>query len=63
MRELTRTEEILWNMLISFSAQSLKGKVPEEQIAEIVERAANEIKGKIPVYREENVAEKLKEWK
>ena len=55
---MTRTEEILWRMLISYSAQSLKGKVSEEQLGEIVKRAAAEIKD-IP--NPADLADKLKE--
>ena len=59
MRELTRTEEILYHLLMSYRAQSETGQLTDKQVMHLVERAANEIKAKIPIYRPEELAEKL----
>lgn len=56
---MTRTEEILYHLLMSFRAQSETGPLTDKQIMHIVERAAAEIKD-IPVYKPGELKEKLK---
>ena len=63
LRELTRTEEIIYHALLAMEAQENKlgRNLTDVEFLTIVERAAGEIKGKIHVYREEELVKKLEE--
>ena len=61
MRELTRTEDIIYQALLTAAAEEhYSGRyLTEAEFLTIVERAANEIK--IPVSRPEELAKKIEE--
>ena len=56
---MTRTEEILYHLLMSYRAQSETGPLTDKQAMYIIKRAAAEIKD-IPVHKPGELKEKLK---